>query len=59
MTEPGKQPPRGERNRDELRLDKETIQDLDVQEQDADRVKGGASAACDDPATRTKPPTTV
>lgn len=56
MTEPGKQPPQGERDRDELELDKQTIQDLDVNEQDANQVKGGVSAGCW--PTGNKPPTT-
>lgn len=57
MTEPGKQPPKGERNRDELDLDKETIEDLDVNETDADGVKGGNSVECW--PTGDRPPTTV
>lgn len=64
MTEPGTQPPQGERNRDELELDKQTIEDLDVSQQDADQVKGGGVGQSDAgvtacPRTGTKPPTTV
>jgi hypothetical protein len=59
MTDPpGKQPGSAEREHDELELDKQTLQDLDVHEQDADQVKGGNSAVCFD-TTDTKPPTTV
>lgn len=56
MTEPGKQPQQGERNRDELDLDlgKETIEDLDVNEKDADVVKGGVMGK-----TGTTPPPTL
>lgn len=55
MTEPGKQAPKGERERDELDLDKEAIQDLDVTEQEAHLVKGGDAP----PPTVHKPPTTT
>jgi hypothetical protein len=46
MTEPGKQSSKGEHERDDLELDKQAIKDLDVNEQDADLVKGGNSAEC-------------
>jgi hypothetical protein len=55
MTEPGKQPPKGEREHDDLDLEKQSIKDLDVDEQDAEQVKGGNSAECF--WTETKPPT--
>jgi hypothetical protein len=58
MIEPGTQPPQGEQQHDELELDKQTIKDLDVNEREADLVKGGMSAGCED-TTDTKPPTTV
>jgi hypothetical protein len=63
MTEPGNQRP-GERVSDELDLDKVTIQDLDLNPQDADAVKGGGVGPSDAgvtacPRTGTKPPTTT
>ena len=56
MTEsPGEQSAAGQPNRDELDLDKQAIKDLDIDEKDAEMVKGGAEHL----TAGVKPPTTT